>query len=1101
MHPTFVNFLKLACLTLLLTLASAPLQATTLAHIEQQLENLAQEDTEEAQKKRELWQKNKDLLQQKTQLAQQLSTLEQAQQSATTDALKLEQQLANSSYIAPDFKHLTLAEQKVALTDAYTQLNALQDELQQAEINFSNTQTLPERNQRRIADTLKLLEDAKAQLATLDSSQQQTPDYIYWQLKTDVHNAELNVLRQELQINPTQQRYANIKQQWVALQIEHAKRSISLREQHLTQQRDAQLDSLLAYGSAEDLQLLAQRSPALAQQIKSNLQYAERLNSVNKAQRTLQQEQLQLQEQLKRSRQMVHNLQEQIDALRGSLLLSQLLYQQQQQLPKPKAPAYDDTQLADWRIEQFQLTKQRIAKTNAVDTAAEMLQQEGTTDSTLQTALADNLEMGWQLLDALSDALADTLDLAVNNRIIYQQLLAAIKQNQDIITEQLFWMPSSRPMDSHWWQQLPQKLFSTLGSLKLQPIYSAFQTGFKKQWPWLLTGFALLALLRRQTSHWQQEVAAINEQTGYVRYERQWHTPKALILSLFNSAPLPLAITLSAILWLPKTTYTYNGMLFTLTWQYGLALWLLLWAKDILHAEGIGQQHFRWSATGSEYFSKRIVPFSLLLLPVLWSIQLGKQHPASLMSNPLGPLLFVIIGLMLAWSLWRPLMQHRETSEAQEKIALLPVIGSLLLLCLPVGVAIASALGYHYTAITLAQRLLLSLAALWACYLIYHLALRALNVSARQLAYERAILRRQYREEKEEVEDSELSAKEDALNLDLVRLNEQSLRLVRWATLLVLGTLLYFIWADLVGALSYLDHITLWSYGESGNATLGNLLGATLILAISIALARNLPSLLAVTVLSRLTLKPGSSYTITALLTYALTSIGIVAAMATLGISWDKLQWLVAALGFGLGFGLQEIFANFISGIILLFERPIRVGDFVTIGNYTGTVTRIRIRATTVRDSNRCEVILPNKAFVTDRFVNWTLTDTVTRVVVKVGFGYDTDLNLAKQMLLDAAAANPRVLDDPAPTALFTAMSASTLDYDLRMHVKTLSDRMRTIDELNQSIIERARALNINIAYNQLEVTLVNTQGDAVTLADDEDSVSSHKNNTLDTKN
>src|SRR5699024_2132684 len=117
MHPTFVNFLKLACLTLLLTLASAPLQATTLAHIEQQLENLAQEDTEEAQKKRELWQKNKDLLQQKTQLAQQLSTLEQAQQSATTDALKLEQQLANSSYIAPDFKHLTLAEQKVALTD------------------------------------------------------------------------------------------------------------------------------------------------------------------------------------------------------------------------------------------------------------------------------------------------------------------------------------------------------------------------------------------------------------------------------------------------------------------------------------------------------------------------------------------------------------------------------------------------------------------------------------------------------------------------------------------------------------------------------------------------------------------------------------------------------------------------------------------------------------------------------------------------------------------------------------------------------------------------------------------------------------------------
>src|SRR5699024_11774310 len=121
---------------------------------------------------------------------------------------------------------------------------------------------------------------------------------------------------------------------------------------------------------------------------------------------------------------------------------------------------------------------------------------------------------------------------------------------------------------------------------------------------------------------------------------------------------------------------------------------------------------------------------------------------------------------------------------------------------------------------TLAQRLLLSLAALWACYLIYHLALRALNVSARQLAYERAILRRQYREEKEEVEDSELSAKEDALNLDLVRLKEQSLRLVRWATLLVLDTLLYFIWADLVVALTSLDHINLRVFAECSNANL-----------------------------------------------------------------------------------------------------------------------------------------------------------------------------------------------------------------------------------------------------------------------------------------
>jgi len=233
----------------------------------------------------------------------------------------------------------------------------------------------------------------------------------------------------------------------------------------------------------------------------------------------------------------------------------------------------------------------------------------------------------------------------------------------------------------------------------------------------------------------------------------------------------------------------------------------------------------------------------------------------------------------------------------------------------------------------------------------------------------------------------------------------------------------------------------------------------------------------AVTLLSRLALKPGSSYTITALLTYVLTATGIVWALAVIGVSWDKLQWLVAALGFGLGFGLQEIFANFVSGIILLFERPVRVGDYVSIGTYTGTVTRIRIRATTIRDNDKREVILPNKAFVTDRFTNWTLTDTTTRISITVGFDYDADLVATKQLLLDAANNNPRVLKDPAPAALFTNFQDSTLEHTLRVHVKTLSDRSRAIDELNRNIMELARERNLNIAFNQLEVTLKNQEG------------------------
>ena len=114
---------------------------------------------------------------------------------------------------------------------------------------------------------------------------------------------------------------------------------------------------------------------------------------------------------------------------------------------------------------------------------------------------------------------------------------------------------------------------------------------------------------------------------------------------------------------------------------------------------------------------------------------------------------------------------------------------------------------------------------------------------------------------------------------------------------------------------------------------------------------------------------------------YAIAVVGIVLASNILGVSWSKVQWLVAALGVGLGFGLQEIVANFVSGLIVLGERPIRIGDVVTVGDVTGTVTRIRARATTVVDFDNKEVMIPNKAFITERVINWTLSNQTTRLL------------------------------------------------------------------------------------------------------------------------
>jgi potassium efflux system protein len=105
----------------------------------------------------------------------------------------------------------------------------------------------------------------------------------------------------------------------------------------------------------------------------------------------------------------------------------------------------------------------------------------------------------------------------------------------------------------------------------------------------------------------------------------------------------------------------------------------------------------------------------------------------------------------------------------------------------------------------------------------------------------------------------------------------------------------------------------------------------------------------------------------------------------TIGAQWSQLQWLVAALGVGIGFGLQEIVTNFISGLIILFDRPVRVGDIVTVGDTDGVVTKIRIRATTIRNWDRKELLVPNKEFITGRLLNWSLSDQMTRVVIIVG--------------------------------------------------------------------------------------------------------------------
>jgi len=324
---------------------------------------------------------------------------------------------------------------------------------------------------------------------------------------------------------------------------------------------------------------------------------------------------------------------------------------------------------------------------------------------------------------------------------------------------------------------------------------------------------------------------------------------------------------------------------------------------------------------------------------------------------------------------------------------------------------------------------------------------------------------------------------------NLATINTQTRRLLR----LVIGSTavvgLWLIWVDVLPALEFLD-VSLWSTEVETTRmvstpqgttvpeqvtslkefTLGNLLVAVAVLVVVFVAASNLPGLMEVGILRRLPIDSGARYAVTTLVRYVIYAVGIITAFNMMGVGWSKVQWLVAALGVGLGFGLQEIFANFMSGIILLFERPLRVGDVVTIGEVTGTVTRIQIRATTVRDWDRKEFVVPNKDLVTGNLMNWTLSDQIVRIVIEVGVKYGSDGDRVHVILMDAVTSNPDVLDDPEPRVTFEGFGDSALKFIVRACVPDITKFLSTKHALHTEIQRRLKAAGIEIPFPQRDL-------------------------------
>lgn len=218
-------------------------------------------------------------------------------------------------------------------------------------------------------------------------------------------------------------------------------------------------------------------------------------------------------------------------------------------------------------------------------------------------------------------------------------------------------------------------------------------------------------------------------------------------------------------------------------------------------------------------------------------------------------------------------------------------------------------------------------------------------------------------------------------------------------------------------------------------------------------------------------LDPGARLAVAAVVRYTVLLVGLLAIVQTVGIDLTTFNVLAGAIGIGVGFGLQNVVSNFIAGLIIMFERPVKIGDRIVVGGVAGNVVDIGARSTTVLDNDNIAVIVPNSKFITEDVINWKYNDDSVRFHVPVSVAYGTDAQLVKRVLLEVAQADPDVLDTPEPNVWLKEFGDNGVVFELKVWSATLVDRKgRLISQLNYAIYERFNAEGIAFPFPQRDL-------------------------------
>jgi small-conductance mechanosensitive channel len=265
--------------------------------------------------------------------------------------------------------------------------------------------------------------------------------------------------------------------------------------------------------------------------------------------------------------------------------------------------------------------------------------------------------------------------------------------------------------------------------------------------------------------------------------------------------------------------------------------------------------------------------------------------------------------------------------------------------------------------------------------------------------------------------------------------------------------------------------VKVWNTELFGSVTIGSILLLLILFASVIIIERIVQKQLIRRFLSRTKLQPSLQFGLSRIIGYTLIAVGFYVAFQLVGVDLSSLAIIAASLGVGIGFGLQNIINNLVSGIIILAERPISIGDRIEVAGVAGRVTKIQLRSTTVVTNDNITMIVPNADFISNTVTNWSHGDPKVRIRVPVGVAYGSDLKLLQRLLLEAAAEHPKALRDPSPVVLFTEFGDNSLNFELGVWTQEMTAApIHFTSEMNFIIEQKLRENDIEIPFPQRDL-------------------------------